>query len=101
MPDLSASIDASFDGIVKVLKMTSCLIVKPSEGSHGVGVMKLLYKESLYYINNQEVSEIFLRSMLENLKGSYIVTEYINMHPYFKSIYDKTTYNIIGIQYYL
>lgn len=94
MPDLSASIDASIDGIVKVLKMTSCLIVKPSEGSHGVGVMKLLYKESLYYINNQEVSEIFLRSMLENLKGSYIVTEYINMHPYLKSIYDKTTYTV-------
>lgn len=44
-----ASIDASIDGIVKVLKMTSCLIVKPSEGSHGVGVMKLLYKEVVLY----------------------------------------------------
>lgn len=85
---------ADFAGIIHFLSWKKCIIVKPSEGSHGKGVLKLEFHDGTYFINHKEASLEELISRLSSLKGNFNITEYITMHQSLQRIYNGATYTI-------
>lgn len=94
MPDLPFEYKGCIKDIIKLLEEKTCLILKPSEGSHGKDVFKLEFKNSQYYLNKKSIKKETLFSTLKNLEGNFNITEYIKMHPFLLKIYSKTTYTV-------
>lgn len=92
--DLSEHYNCSIDGIIEVLKLKKKLIVKPSEGSHGDNITRLEFLNGAYYINKEKVFIDDLKTRLRTLKGNFNITEYIEMHSFFRRIYNGATYTI-------
>ena len=94
MPDLPPDFKGCLEDIINILMIKGALIVKPSEGSHGEHVLRLEHKNGEFFLNSNKFVESEIKRIIENLHGSYVITEYVRMHPYLQKIYDKTTYTV-------
>ena len=70
------------------LKKVGVLACKPQRGSQGQGFYKFSFHDGKYYLNHQEASKAEITEILNNEESQYLITEYIQMHPTLKKIYD-------------
>lgn len=82
------------DGILELLRMKGKIVMKPSEGSHGNGFLKLEYIRGQYYVNNDCITAHKLKEKIEDLGTFYNVTEFIELNSMLKEIYDGATYTV-------
>lgn len=94
MPDLPAGLGCDKEGIIGLLQQKGTLIVKPSEGSHGEGILKLQYQDGAYYLNNEQSSKEKIIARLSKYKKNVTITEYAEMHPALRALYGQTSYTI-------
>lgn len=94
LPDLPDGYRNDAGGVLALLDEKRTLIVKPSEGSHGAGVLKLQFDGSQYWMNKRPVSRALIAKKLLAGKQNMCVTEYVEMHPALKQLYGATSYTI-------
>lgn len=92
--DLPAGFEASYSGIIALVKKKKTLALKPDEGSHGEGFYKLTWDGESFALNDAIASEEAVISVLQNPANQYLVTEYIDMHPQLKRIYSESVNTI-------
>lgn len=88
MMDLPAGYTNTFEDIFRLVQEKKVLALKPDEGSHGDGFYKFTCEDGKYQLNHQDVTKEDVLRILEDVENQYLVTEYINMHPALKKIYD-------------
>lgn len=88
MMDCPEGFDGVYEDIFRLVKEKGSLALKPDEGSHGNGFFKFSYDGEKYYLNHQEATEQQVLDILQDEKNQYLITEYIDMHPEIKRIYD-------------
>lgn len=88
------------EDIIALLRQKGKLALKPAVGSHGEGFCQLAFAEGNFLANGKKQSEEGIRNLLGELKDTYIVSEYIEMHHDLKRIYDKVacTIRVMTIQ---
>ena len=77
-----------FEDIFKLVEKVGVLACKPQRGSQGQGFYKFSFHDGKYYLNHQEASKAEITEILNNEESQYLITEYIQMHPTLKKIYD-------------
>ena len=88
MMDLPEGYTNNFDEIFRLVEEKGVLALKPDEGSHGDGFYKFTCENGQYQLNYQDVTRQQVLDILEDINNQYLVTEYINMHPVLKKVYD-------------
>jgi len=88
MMDLPEGYTNNFDEIFRLVEEKGVLALKPDEGSHGDGFYKFTCENGQYQLNYQDVTRQQVLDILEDISNQYLVTEYINMHPVLKRVYD-------------
>ena len=88
MMDCPAGYTNTYEDIFRLVREKGCLALKPDEGSHGDGFYKFSYEDGQYYLNHAVAEKEAVLAILQDVKNRYLVTEYINMHPEIKRIYD-------------
>ena len=88
MMDLPEGYTNTFEDIFRLVEEKKVLALKPDEGSHGDGFYKFTCENGKYQLNYQDVEKEDVLKILEDIENQYLVTEYINMHPEIKRIYD-------------
>ncbi|MCI8610166.1 MAG: hypothetical protein HFE73_11020 [Firmicutes bacterium] len=88
MMDLPEGYTNTFDEIFRLVEEKGVLALKPDEGSHGDGFYKFTCENGKYQLNYEDVTRQQVLDILEDIDNQYLVTEYINMHPELKRIYD-------------
>lgn len=88
MMDCPEGYSNTYEDIFRLVQEKKSLALKPDEGSHGDGFYKLTYYNGKYYLNHEETDKQAILNILEDVNNRYLVTEYINMHPVIKNIYD-------------
>ena len=88
MMDLPEGYTNNFDEIFRLVEEKGVLALKPDEGSHGDGFYKFTCEDGKYQLNYQDVTRQQVLDILEDINNQYLVTEYINMHPVLKRVYD-------------
>ena len=88
MMDCPAGYGNTYEDIFRLVQEKGSLALKPDEGSHGDGFYKFSFADGKYYLNHEEATAQDVLSILENVNNQYLVTEYIDMHPEIKRIYD-------------
>ena len=88
MMDLPEGYTNTFEDIFRLVEEKKVLALKPDEGSHGDGFYKFTYENGQYQLNYENVEKEDVLKILEDIENQYLVTEYINMHPEIKRIYD-------------
>ena len=80
-----ADCEASFDGVVSLLREKKLLAAKLAAGEKGVGFYRLEADADSFKANGKGYSE---QSFIEFLKSlnDYIITEYIEIHPEMKKL---------------
>jgi glutathione synthase/RimK-type ligase-like ATP-grasp enzyme len=86
--DLPEGYTNNFDEIFRLVEEKGVLALKPDEGSHGDGFYKFTCENGQYQLNYQDVTRQQVLDILEDINNQYLVTEYINMHPVLKKVYD-------------
>ena len=94
MMDLPEGYTNTFEDIFRLVEEKKVLALKPDEGSHGDGFYKFTYENGKYQLNYQDVEKEDVLKILEDIENQYLVTEYINMHPEIKRIYDGSVNTI-------
>ncbi len=84
----------NINDIILKLKEVGIFAMKPAVSSHGKGFYKLEYKDNKFYINNVLNDENKLYSFFQELKGDYLISEYVIPHEQIKKIYDKSVSTI-------
>lgn len=87
MMDCPLECTSDVSGVLLLAKMKGTLAMKPDEGSHGEGFCKLEYVDGLYYLNGVESSERDVRTLLEDTRNQYVITEYIVQHAEIARLY--------------
>lgn len=80
---------SGIDDVTALLRQKGKLALKPAVGSHGEGFYKLAFAGGTFFVNDEACSAEALRALLGGLRSTYIVSEYIEMHPDLRRIYDK------------
>lgn len=88
MMDCPKEYSNTYDDIFKLVKEKGCLALKPDEGSHGDGFYKFAYEDGKYLLNHNEAQKEDVLNILQDVNNQYLITEYIDMHPVIKNIYD-------------
>ena len=88
MMDCPEGYGNTYEDIFKLVHDKGVLALKPDEGSHGDGFYKFSCVDGKYYLNHEEAAAQDVLDILENVNNQYLVTEYIDMHPEIKRIYD-------------
>lgn len=88
MMDLPEGYTNTFEEIFRLVEEKGVLALKPDEGSHGDGFYKFTCENGKYQLNYEDVSRQQVLDILEDVNNQYLITEYINMHPALKRIYD-------------
>ena len=88
MMDCPQGYGNTYEDIFRLVHEKGSLALKPDEGSHGDGFYKFSYADGKYYLNHEEATARDVLDILENVNNQYLVTEYIDMHPEIKRIYD-------------
>ncbi|MGN1414879.1 MAG: sugar-transfer associated ATP-grasp domain-containing protein [Anaerovoracaceae bacterium] len=88
MMDLPEGYTNTFDEIFRLVEEKGVLALKPDEGSHGDGFYKFTCENGKYQLNYEDVTRQQVLDILEDINNQYLVTEYINMHPVLKRVYD-------------
>lgn len=78
---------ASVDGIIAVLREKKKLVFKPNAGTHGDGFYKIEYKDGQILVNEKVNTEEEFARIIYGQKSTYVITDYIEMHPDLKKIY--------------
>ncbi|MCL1797154.1 MAG: hypothetical protein FWG24_02360 [Eggerthellaceae bacterium] len=88
MMDCPKGYSGKLEDIFELVGEKKVLALKPDEGSHGEGFFKFSHVNNKYYLNSDEVSKGQVAALLKDIENQYLVTEYIQMHPDLKRIYD-------------
>jgi hypothetical protein len=80
-----ADCEASFDGVVSLLREKKLLAAKKAAGSLGVGFYRLEVEGDGFLANGKPYTESEFRRFLQSL-NDYVFTEFIEMHPDLKKI---------------
>lgn len=86
--------DCTAADVVALLKEKGKLALKPAVGSHGEGFYKLEFADGSFFMNGKAAAESAVKSLLDEIRTTYIVSEYIEMHRDLKRIYDKVACTI-------
>lgn len=87
-------LEASIEGIIKLLVRKGTLAFKPVIASHGTGFYKLEYVNGSFFINDKISERSDVEEFIKNLDKYYLVTEYIEMHHQLKEIYPNVASTI-------
>ena len=90
MEDCPADVPDGFDGLIEMLRREGKLAFKASGGTHGDGFICLSYEDGVIYANGKPCGSSGLRRLIEESDAFYVATEYLEMHPALKKIYDKS-----------
>ena len=77
--DFDESLGRNADALYNILKQEKVLAMKPMAGSQGKGFIKLEFKDSEVYANDEKLNPSEFNQLKDSLKG-YIVTEYCRQH---------------------
>ena len=80
------NLPASADGVISLLEERGLLAAKKSSGVYGVGFYKLAYEDGKYIVNGKPYDRAGFSAFLTSL-DDYLITEFVEMHPYLKKIY--------------
>ena len=94
LQDCPKNISNSIEGIIDLLRMKKKIVFKPNAGLHGDGFYKIECHDGNIFVNDNSVSDDEFRSLLQHQKSTYVITDYIEMHPQLKKIYDKSVNTI-------
>lgn len=87
LPDLPEGYTQSIDSIIRLVKNEKKLAIKKTYGSHGEGFVKFTYTDGAMYLNDTKTDRAALEQFLFGHEGLYLITEYVEMHPFIASIY--------------
>ena len=94
MMDCPEGIEEGAKGIIQLVQQKGKLALKPSAGTHGDGFYCLAWENDTFTVNGEEYDAERFEALVDTFKSFYLVTEYINMHPRLKEIYDKSVNSI-------
>ena len=94
LQDTPAGYSNTVSDIISLLIEKEKLVFKPNAGTHGDGFYKLEYCDGTIFANGEAIDEAGLEKLLMSQRSTYVVTEYIDMHPELKKIYPKTVNTI-------
>ncbi len=94
MDDCPNHYSDDIDGLIDLLKTEGKLALKASAGTHGDGFYCLSYHDEKFHVNEKEVEVDYIYELIENLDSFYIVTEYIEVHPFIKKLNSKSVNTI-------
>ena len=83
--DCPEAYDASYGGIVSLLKERKVLAAKMAAGTYGIGFYKLEFNDENYFYNGNKCNEDKFIEFLKSL-DNYIITEFVEMHPDLKKL---------------
>ena len=87
------NIKSNNDELIQLLKNKGSIIIKKNKGGGGKGIYRIEYKDSMFKINNEEVTKEEFFKFMSNL-DDYIISEYIQQADYANRIYPGTTNTI-------
>jgi len=94
LPDCHKQLSNTIDDIIQLLIHKKDLAAKPYVGSKGQGFTKLSYKNSKFYLNDQQSSRNELEKRFQDWKamrfGGYLITEYLKPCKELSDIWAKT-----------
>lgn len=94
LQDLPLQYGDNMQSIFDLVREKEVLICKPTEGSHGDGVLRLEYKNNSLYLNRKKHTQDEIKNVLVKLEKDYVITEYVQMHEDLKKFYRDTTYTL-------
>ncbi len=88
----------SVEDIMEMLKDKNGLVFRPLKSGGGKGINVIKYKEGIYYLNGDKVTQGQAQEVIEGYENC-IITEFLNQHKYSNDIYDKSvnTIRIVSI----
>lgn len=89
LPDLQGGYTQSIDSIIRLVKTKKQLALKRTYGSHGDGFVKFTYADGAMYLNDEKTDKAALEQFLFGHEGLYLITEYVEMHPFIAAMYPK------------
>lgn len=87
LPDLPKGYTPSIDSIIRLVKTEKQLALKKTYGSHGDGFVKFTYTDGAMYLNDEITDKAALEQFLFGHEGLYLITEYVEMHPFIAAMY--------------
>lgn len=87
-------VKVEFCELLDLLTQKKKLALKPVVSSHGIGFHVLEKTSESILMDGELISETELKTFLEELDKTYIISEYIEMHHELKRIYDKAACTI-------
>ncbi|MCL1799226.1 MAG: hypothetical protein FWG23_05780 [Eggerthellaceae bacterium] len=88
MIDCPKGYSGKYSDVLRLVAEKGVLALKPAQGSHGDGFFKFSYENNKYYLNSEEVNEEQVEALFKDVDNKYLITEYIQMHPELKKIYE-------------
>lgn len=93
LPDLDVKYTEDLSGVLSLIKDFGKVIFKPTEGSHGKGIHILEYRDG-YILDSQNVNESIMIQLLTEQEKDYYISEYVDMHSFFREIYNQTACSV-------
>lgn len=94
LQDTPIKFSNSISDVLDLLADKGKLVFKPNAGTHGDGFYKLEYSNGDIFANGEAIDKSSFERLITEQKSTYIVTEYVEMHPDLKRIYPKTVNTI-------
>ena len=99
LSDCPANVPASVEGLLQLVQTLGALAVKPEEGSHGEGFMRLEWKDGQLTANGKLSSADDLTAALSQRDTSYVVGELVRSHPDLAALYPEAVGTVRIIVY--
>ena len=87
LQDLPEGYRAAKEDVIRLLEEKKKLVFKPNAGTHGDGFYKFEYEAGEYFINGEAVHPEDILRTLSSQKSTYVITDYLVMHPELAKIY--------------
>lgn len=83
----------NIDEVIDLIKISESVFFKPISVGKGIGVVRIDYKNNVFYIDTKEVSKDQIISIL-NKKDNYFVSTCVKQAKYLDKIYNSTSNTI-------
>ncbi len=88
--DCPEGYEASYDGILQLLRDKGDLAFKTSSGDNNNTFKKLSYRDGCYFVNNQFCHGKDIIRIFNTIEQYFIITEYVMLHRDLKVIYPES-----------
>lgn len=85
---------ATADDVLACLRREGKLAAKPAIASHGDGFLPMTWENGRLTLDGRDVTEEEFRARIGGLTRPYLISEFVEMHPELKKLYDKVACSV-------